>query len=169
MFGGINLVEDVGDVAGDLQDESDRLYQEAGEGDVDGLLDHSAGSVDESISRQFDDEPGGGVVDVWAGTSGTPLNAATVIAGTDENVGQLFPENISNNFEDLQSDAGKATASISRQFDGVPGGGFVDPDTVIGGAFDNPQVTAIVAIIGVFAGAYLLGQLFDIQVGGTKA
>jgi hypothetical protein len=31
---------------------------------VTGALDHAAGSVDESIGRQFDDEPGGGFADI---------------------------------------------------------------------------------------------------------
>ncbi|MDS0280631.1 hypothetical protein [Haloarcula onubensis] len=33
-------------------------------GAVTGALDHAAGSVDESIGRQFDDEPGGGFADI---------------------------------------------------------------------------------------------------------
>lgn len=53
-------------------------------GAVTGALDHAAGSVDESIARQFDDEPGGGFADE-AGAVLDPTQRAS--DNTEEDLG----------------------------------------------------------------------------------
>ncbi|RNJ25477.1 hypothetical protein [Halosegnis longus] len=67
-------------------------------GGVAGVADHLAGSTDEAIGRQFDDEEGGGIAD---GTVDT-------VAG----IGDFL--------------AGPLDESVGRQFDDTPGGGFAD-------------------------------------------
>lgn len=157
----MGLFAGVGEAVDGLASEVDKAVQEASEGDLAGLADHMAGSVDESIARQFDNKPGGGFADMWVGTSGNPGLAAT----TDENLSDLFPESMESAGEAAQAEAGRAHASIARQFDGTPGGGFADLDTVLGGMADNPAVSAALLFVAVLAVSYVLGQLFEVHIG----
>lgn len=66
-------------VVGGLLDGIDNAVDEAttaaGEGDLAGVLNAAAGSVDESVGRQFDDTPGGGFADEAADVAGDPAGA----------------------------------------------------------------------------------------------
>lgn len=72
---------------------------------VTGIADHAAGSVDESVGRQFDDQEGGGFADEAASTGAGFLDWA---AG------------------DVDEFVGRQTSGVRRQFDSEQGGGVVD-------------------------------------------
>ena len=76
-----------------LQNTAGNAYQ-----GVAGVADHLAGSTDEAVGRQFDDQEGGGVADG--------------IVDTGAGIGDFL--------------AGDIDESIGRQFDDEEGGGFAD-------------------------------------------
>lgn len=113
-------------------------------GAVAGGVDFLAGSTDEAVARQFDDEPGGGVVDETAGAvTGTYSGAAGVLdhlAGSaDEAFSRSFDSEGGGGLVDgfvgaLDHLAGSTDEAVARQFDDQPGGGLGEGlfDTVAG-------------------------------------
>jgi len=93
--GVLDSIASAGDfLAGDVDETVGRLASDIEEGELDPLevpartLDDLAGSTDEAVARQFDDQPGGGILDgvistspLFEGTEDFGINTGTAGAG----------------------------------------------------------------------------------------
>jgi len=156
-----------------------------------GAFDALGGAV-ASIPNQFDDEPGSGFGD-WLETINREAGASIVQIGDAVNpLVSIDDEEIeeARQNEDLAITGDNV---ITDQFDAQPGGGFAD--TTIGGLadvtgdvgnslldlggdvfggvlgaildeiLDNPILLGLALLVGVYA----VGQLFDVNLGGSPA
>lgn len=100
-------------------------------------LDNAAGSVDESVSRQFDDEAGGGFGD------------ETIDFSLD-----TIMDDRPNNEDTVDLPGGSASEETANAF-----------NSLVNYGLSNPAVGLFMALVA----AYMLGQLFDVQLGGRSS
>ena len=142
---------------------------------ITGTLDHLAGSTDEAIGRQFDDEPGGGFADPDTWTS-----AGDDLAGNvDEAIGRQFDDEKGGGFIDEAFGAGdEGMATFSESLANWPilvdmfgrtatGRDPSEADMDFGLDFDIFE-NKLVLFVGIIVAAYALGQLFDVDLGGSS-
>lgn len=150
------------------------------------------GGAAASIPNQFDDEAGSGFGD-WLETLNREAGASIVQFGDAVNPfvsldDQAIEEGRNN--EDL---ALTGDNSFTDQFDTEPGGGFVDTTIgglgdvasdvgsglidvsgdvfggVLGAIFDEIAENPVLLGLAILVGVYVVGQLFDVDLGGSSA
>jgi hypothetical protein len=116
--------------------------------------------------RQFDDEPGGGAFDLDTWVPGMDSE------GSDADISdEAMETGILNAPADERNDGpvNQYIGALTRQFDDRQGGGFGDEftnaatDAADSALRSNRAVQILVVLVVVVA----LGQLFDVQLGGT--
>jgi len=126
-----------------------------------------ADGVETASKRQFDDEPGGGALDLDTYVPGMTAPGSDAEVPENEGMATVAPEDRANGI------VTGLLGSVPRQFDDDPGGGFGDAaldtagdtaDNVTGSVVDqmaeNPAFGLVVALLVVVA----VGQAFDFQV-----
>lgn len=101
---------------------------------VAGVADHAAGSVDESIGRQFDDQPGGGFADVT--NSGDRAAVDTDGDGTADEYHNRY----------LQGDLARSAYDTIMQYDGTLNGSSDSNDVIGPGLWGSEGSAADVAV-----------------------
>lgn len=120
---------------------------------VAGVADNAAGSIDESIGRQFDDTEGGGLIDGFQSfnRAGTSQSTRDLAEATKGDVGP------NNQFDNT---------AIDNQFDDTPGGGVADTatDTVLNIGPDWLDEAATIGVVVLIVGVllYLARPLLEI-------
>jgi len=140
---------------------------------VAGAGDYAAGSVDESIGRQFDDKKGGGVVDAdtWIDNEGDPFGAVSSTFSFGGDVMGIPEEKqskegiISQDPSTYNSWIYSGVSRTGQQFDNTPGGGW--PDKFVPGDPDIPGLGGntfgkLTMLVLVMAGLYLLRPVLEI-------